>query len=308
MSKLITVFGATGNQGGSVIRTILNDPVLSQEFRIRAVTRDLTKPGAKALATENVDVVQGDMSSAEDVARLVHEAHTVFLVTNFWESMSAEPEILQGKMVTDACKKADVKHLIFSSLIDASIASNGRLVNITHFDGKASVERYIRESGLTASFVMLGIFMTEMHTMIQKQEDGSFILPIPVSSSAVAPFIDAGTDTGNFVRAALNNPPQTNSQVIYAASDYYSFDDLARDFESVIGAPLSIITVPSETFKATLSTFLPPNMAEEIFENLILLEDPGYYAGASLASSLSLLSDKPVSLVDFLTQNKSKWC
>jgi hypothetical protein len=57
MSKLLTVFGATGNQGGSVIKAILNDPVLSKEFRIRAVTRDVSKPAAKELVAKGVEVI-----------------------------------------------------------------------------------------------------------------------------------------------------------------------------------------------------------------------------------------------------------
>lgn len=58
MSKLITVFGATGNQGGSVIRTILDDAQLSKEFRIRAVTRDKSKPRALELASQGIEVVK----------------------------------------------------------------------------------------------------------------------------------------------------------------------------------------------------------------------------------------------------------
>lgn len=58
MGKILVVFGATGNQGGSVIKSVLEDPVLSQEFKIRAVTRDTSKPGAQALAEKGVDVVK----------------------------------------------------------------------------------------------------------------------------------------------------------------------------------------------------------------------------------------------------------
>lgn len=57
MSKLITVFGATGNQGGSVVRAILNDPALSREFKVRGITRDVSKPAAQALAAKGVEVV-----------------------------------------------------------------------------------------------------------------------------------------------------------------------------------------------------------------------------------------------------------
>lgn len=57
MSKILTVFGATGNQGGSVIKAVLADSVLSKEFRIRAITRDASKPAAQALAAKGVEVV-----------------------------------------------------------------------------------------------------------------------------------------------------------------------------------------------------------------------------------------------------------
>lgn len=63
MSKLLVVFGATGNQGGSVVKNVINDPVLSNQYKVRAVTRDFSKPEAHALQKMGkVDVVQGDMN------------------------------------------------------------------------------------------------------------------------------------------------------------------------------------------------------------------------------------------------------
>ncbi|KAJ5667401.1 hypothetical protein N7507_003265 [Penicillium longicatenatum] len=286
MSKLITVFGATGNQGGSVIRTILADTCLSKEFR--------------------VEVVQGDMSSLKDMKRAVQGSDTVFLVTNFWEHQSAEPEIAQGKTVADACKAEGVKHLIFSSLIDVTKESNGRLVHVTHFDGKAEVERYIRQIGLTASFVMPGIFTTELFNLIHKQEDGSCILATPTSTQSPAPFIDIIADMGKFVCAAMLNQSDSGQNTIYASSDYYKWDDIPSHFEAATGKKLMVVTVPGEVFKSFLPG-LSPEMKEEIYENLMLLEDPGYYAGADLTSSLNLLSEKPVGLTEFFTLNKDRW-
>lgn len=57
MSKILTVFGATGNQGGSVIEAVLADSILSKEFKIRGITRDASKPAAQALAAKGVEVV-----------------------------------------------------------------------------------------------------------------------------------------------------------------------------------------------------------------------------------------------------------
>lgn len=139
------------------------------------------------------------MSSAEAAAPAVQGAHTVFLMTNFWESMSADTEIAQGKAVADACKAAGVKHLIFSSLINTTEASKGRLPNIKHFDGKAQIEAYIRESGVPSTFVLPGMFMSGYFETIRKGEDGTYMLALPVNEDkAQLPIFDAAGDTGAY--------------------------------------------------------------------------------------------------------------
>ncbi|KAL7940441.1 hypothetical protein V8C42DRAFT_362674 [Trichoderma barbatum] len=304
MSKLLAVFGATGNQGGSVIRAILNDPTLSKEFKIRGITRDITKPAAKDLAAKGVEMVAADMSSIEKAAPAVKDAHTVFLVTNFWETAIDEVEIAQGKVVTDASKDAGVEHLIFSSLINTTEASKGRLPNISHFVGKAKIEQYIRDSGVPATFVMPGFFMSNMFTQIRKADNGKYTLALPVSlEKAQVPLLDAGADTGKFVKAAIQHFPSALGKRIYAAADYYSPSRLISEFSEVIGKPAQAIELPSETYKS----LLPPKVAQEVLENMLLLQDPGYYGGNDLAESLALLSEKPRSWREFVAENKAKW-
>lgn len=63
--KILVVFGATGNQGGSVIKAILGDPAVKAQFEIRGVTRDPTKPAATALAEKGVNVIK--VSSASEI-------------------------------------------------------------------------------------------------------------------------------------------------------------------------------------------------------------------------------------------------
>ncbi|KAA8648326.1 hypothetical protein EYZ11_005743 [Aspergillus tanneri] len=301
MSKLITVFGATGNQGGSVIRAIQADPVLNKEYKIRGVTRDVNKAAAKALAEKGVEVVSADMSSATSLTAAIEGSHTVFLVTNFWESFSKDTEVQQGKSVTDASKAAGVQHLIFSSLRNVTEISGGRLRHVTHFDGKAEVEAYIRASGVPASFVLAGLFMSNFFQMLHKKDD-TYTLAWPVDpENALIPLFDVVGDTGNFVTAAIKRGP--SAERILAASEYYTPARVLAEFSEVTGHKVQAVQIPADVFKG----FLPPAKAQEMLENILLLEGPGYYGGESLDASHALLDRKPTSWRDFVAQNKEQW-
>ncbi|KAG6033259.1 hypothetical protein E4U19_006731 [Claviceps sp. Clav32 group G5] len=310
MSKILTVFGATGIQGGSVIRAILADKALSREFTIRGITRDVNKPAAQALTAKGVQVVKADMSSPKEAHPAVQNAHTIFLVTNFWESMSPATEIAQGKAVTDAAKAAGVKHIIFSSLLHVSDASNGRLSHVTHFDSKAQIEAYIRASGVPSTFVQPGLYMTGLFGFIRQNPEGKhkdlvWAMPEGVKAQeAQLPLLDAERDTGLFVRAAVRHFPATEGRRILAATEYYTPARIMAELEEVTGKKVSYMETPHDAFK----TFLPKAAAEELFENMLLLQDPGYYAGADLQPSLQLLGDdKPITWKAFARQNKDKW-
>lgn len=132
----------------------------------------------------------------DSVARALKDTHTVFLVTNYWETVSRDIEFQQGKNVADAAKAAGISHLIFSSLINVTEASKGALPNVPHFDGKADIEKYIRTSGIPATFVMAGYFMSNLFSSLQKQEDGSYQMFLPISDAARFPLFDVVSDTG----------------------------------------------------------------------------------------------------------------
>lgn len=141
-------------------------------------------------------IIQADMDSPASVASAFEGAHTVFLVTNYWEFMDSEREYTQGRNVADAANACGVEHLIFSSLIHVREATAGRLENVPHFDGKALVERYIRELDIPSTFVMPGYFMSNLEGFIRKQDDGSYMLALPVSKRAMFPLFDEVNDTG----------------------------------------------------------------------------------------------------------------
>src|SRR4029079_1809495 len=88
--KIITVFGATGAQGGGLVRAIANDP--NGEFSVRAVTRDPNSDKAKALAAIGADVIYGDLGDAASVHNALEGAYGAFFVTFYWAHMSPGQE------------------------------------------------------------------------------------------------------------------------------------------------------------------------------------------------------------------------
>ncbi|KAH6682211.1 NmrA family transcriptional regulator [Plectosphaerella plurivora] len=305
MSKLLTVFGATGNQGGSVIDAVLANPVLSKEFTIRGITRDASKAAAKDLASKGVEIVTADLASAESVAAAVAGSHTIFLVTspNF-ANPAASPERIHGKIVADAAVASNVKHLIYSSLLHVTKETGGRLSHVVHFDQKADVEEYIRSKPIRSTFVLPGYFMSNFSQMMQKGPDGAFTLAYPVSADAQFPLFDAKGDTGKFVAAVLSDPETTYGQQVLAASGYYTPKRILSEFEEVTGQKANFYAIDADTYKS----YLPPSMAQEMLENHLFVEDPGYFKGLSLDASEKLLADAgtpATSWKEFLEKNQA---
>jgi uncharacterized protein YbjT (DUF2867 family) len=82
MSKLLTVFGCTGQQGGSLIEYILNRPELSRLYHVRGVTRDASKPAALLLKERGVEIVQADLNAPDSLIAAVSGSYAVFGTTN----------------------------------------------------------------------------------------------------------------------------------------------------------------------------------------------------------------------------------
>jgi uncharacterized protein YbjT (DUF2867 family) len=303
MSKLITVFGATGNQGGSVIDAILADGQLSKEFKVRGITRDTSKKSAQELAKRGVEVVAANLGSVDSLTAAIEGSHTVFLVTNYWESMDADLEYSQGKNVADVSKAVGVSHLIFSSLHHVTEESKGRLTHVPHFDSKANIEKYIRASGVGCSFILPGYYMPNFKSMFIKAEDGSYQLFLPISKQAKFPLFDPAENTGLFVKAAIKHADQLKNKQILAAAKYYTPEEIVDVFSQVTGKKAVFVQVTPEQYKAPL----PPNMAQEFLENQQFVEDPGYYLGEPLEPSLKLLDSAPTTWPEFVKKNVSAW-
>ncbi|CCM05618.1 uncharacterized protein FIBRA_07847 [Fibroporia radiculosa] len=161
MPRLIAVCGATGNQGGSVAKLLLQYP---NEYTVRALTRDTASPAAQALVKLGAQVVKADLTVPSDVNEALRDCWGVFAVTNFYDpKIKDDPgsEERQGKNLVDASLAANVKCFVWSTLPSSRKISGGRLVSRI-YEGKYQVDDYIRETGLPASFLYTGNFYENM--------------------------------------------------------------------------------------------------------------------------------------------------
>ncbi|HEY7862814.1 MAG TPA: NmrA family NAD(P)-binding protein, partial [Thermoanaerobaculia bacterium] len=114
--KTIAVVGATGAQGGGLVRAILADP--SGGFSARALTRNTQSDKARALAAQGAEVVAADVDDPASLRRAFDGAHGAFCVTFFWDHFSPDKEKAQARSMADAAKAAGVAHAVWSTLDD----------------------------------------------------------------------------------------------------------------------------------------------------------------------------------------------
>ncbi|XP_032982847.1 nmrA-like family domain-containing protein 1 isoform X1 [Rhinolophus ferrumequinum] len=146
--KVIAVFGATGAQGGSVARAILE----SEKFAVRALTRDVTRSNALVLRDLGAEVVKGDLNDEASVEAALKGTYGAFVVTSFWDHHSKEKEVCQGKLVADAAKRLGLQHVVYSGLENVKRLTGGKL-EVGHFDGKGEVEEYFWSIGVPMTSV-----------------------------------------------------------------------------------------------------------------------------------------------------------
>ncbi|KAM0326582.1 hypothetical protein ACHAQA_006451 [Verticillium albo-atrum] len=294
--QIITVFGATGAQGGSVVDIFLNDPKL-KAWSVRGVTRNASSEKAKLLASSGVEVVAADLNDKAAVARAVQGSTAVYGVTNYWDRLDKNLEIQQGKNLADAVKEANVPHYIWSSLLNITKLSGGVLPDVYHFDGKADIEEYVRSLNIPASFFLAGFYASNLTTNLMKQTPPnnawSFFLPAP--SSSPIPFFDVA-DTGKFVKGIVLNWEKALGKRILGATNYITADEAIETFKKIFpkaGATTNFVEVPHEVYKGILTgQGFPDFAAEELLQNMRLLSEFGYFGGASLDESHEFVEDE----------------
>ncbi|KAH8588904.1 hypothetical protein B0O99DRAFT_693059 [Bisporella sp. PMI_857] len=275
---ILAVIGATGNQGGSVVDYVLNDPTLSQKFRIRGLTRDPSKPAAQALRGKGVEIMRADLTDVGSLQAAFHEVHSVFGFTGQIVEASASgqtDEFQQGKALADAAVAAGVQYLIWSTLPSASQISGGKFQHVKHFDAKAEVERYIRSLPIKSAFFAPASFMQNFMGAMAPHPvgDGTYAISNVVRPDTPFPLIDVVSDTGKFVGVILADPDQYAGKVLSGAVGLYSVAEIAKIISTVTGKAVEYVQIPDDVFRG----FLPQQAAAAVSEMMLFIDEFGYY-------------------------------
>ena len=257
MSKILAVFGATGQQGSSVINYVLQDPELSQQYKVRAITRDVNSEKARQLK-EKVEVVYGDVLNRASLETALTGVHTVFAMTTptFDLNGGLEAEYNSGKTIADVTVEKGAEYIIFSTLPPVKQLSGGKYSNVIHFDAKAKIEQYIRGLHIKSAFYSPGIFMQNFQSIPiltpQPASDGTWVIALNNSPKAQLPFIDAVGDTGKFIGAILAKPDRYEGKTFCAASAFYNLEEVAAIMSKATGKTVIYKQIPVEDFKKSL--------------------------------------------------------
>ncbi|XP_043916633.1 nmrA-like family domain-containing protein 1 isoform X2 [Protopterus annectens] len=226
--KLVVVFGATGAQGGSVAKALLEDGT----FKVRIVSRDLSKPACKDLEKLGAEVVKADLDDVELLRAALHGAHAVFLVTNYWEYHDKDKE---GKRFADVAKQAGLQHVVFSGLENVYKLTNGKL-EVEHFDGKGEIEEYFRQIGVPLTSVRLPFYFENFKSVFKpkKLPDGSgYALGLPMGNVPMHGM--AVVDLGPVVVNVLKSPEKYIGKDIGLTAGSWTCDEYAKIISKYTG-------------------------------------------------------------------------
>ena len=283
--KIITVFGARGNQGSSVLNYLHKD----NTFITRAITRDLSNFNGEAHET-----VVADLNDKDQIKKSLEGSYGVFLVTNFWEGADEQS---QAKNVIEVSKQLDIEHFVWSTLPDVDSIANGA-INVPHFTDKSKVNQWIIDAKFKYhTFVQAPFYFQNLQNFMPPMELGDQKMGWSLPIDPTKKVIEMGdiSEFGALVLEVFKQTEEANNKTFPFSSGRYSFNDVLDAYNSV-GKSFTFQNVDPETY----SSFYEG--AKEITEMLRYFELHTYFGphGAQgVKDARNLLKKEPTSL--------SKW-
>jgi len=254
--KTIAVVGATGAQGGGLVRAILADP--GAGFAARALTRNATSDKARALAQAGAEVVAADLDDAASLRRAFEGAYGAFCVTAFWEHFSAEKEQSQARHMAQAAKDAGVAHVIWSTLEDTRLRVPLEDARMPTLQGKYKVPHYDGKGEANAFFTALGVPTTFLNTSFywdnlihfgsgpKKGPDGKLAFVLPMGDKKLPGM--AVEDIGRCAFGIFKRPDLIG-KTVGIAGEHLTGAQMAAALSKALGQPVVHNAVTPEVYR-----------------------------------------------------------
>ena len=255
--KIIAVLGATGSQGGGLVRAILNDP--TGGFAARAITREPNSDKAKELAKAGAEVVSADVDNVESLKRAFQGAYGAYCVTFYWAHFSPEKELAEAKAMATAARDSRLQHVIWSTLEDTRQwvpLSDTRMptlmgkYKVPHFDAKGESNRFFTELGVPTTFLLTSFYWDNFiqFGMGPKQgPDGKLAITFPMDDKKL-PGIGA-EDIGRCAYGIFKKGREFIGKTVGIAGEHLTGAQMASAFSRALGREVVYNAVSPEVYR-----------------------------------------------------------
>ena len=256
--KIIAVVGATGAQGGGLVRAILNDKHGS--FTARAITRNPNSEKAKALADAGAEIIAGDVDDIKSLRKAFDGAHGAFCVTFFWEHLKPEKELSHARNMAQAAKDAGVHHVIWSTLEDTRKSvplSDDRMptlmgkYKVPHFDAKGEADEIFRQLGVPTTFLLASFYWENFIYFgmgPKKGPDGKLTISLPMGTKKLAGI--AAEDIGKAAYAIFEKGDEMIGKTVGLAGGHLTGVQMAKSMTKALGKEVVYNPIPPATFRS----------------------------------------------------------
>jgi uncharacterized protein YbjT (DUF2867 family) len=228
--RKILVTGATGQQGGSLARLLLQ-----KKHRVYALTRNTQSPAAQDLQNRGANIVKGDLDDSDSLKRAVKDVQSIFLMGTPFED-GTEGETRRGKSMVEIAKENNIEHLLYSSVANAD-----KNTRIPHFESKYKIEQYIKNLEIPHTIIGPTFFMENL--LGPGLEQGQLALPLSPSTTLQQSALE---NIAEFSALVLERRKPFLGKRIDIASDEVTGDQAAKILSNELGQRISYVPIPLE--------------------------------------------------------------
>jgi uncharacterized protein YbjT (DUF2867 family) len=255
--KIIAVVGATGAQGGGLVRAILNDP--SGGFAVRALTRNANSDKSKELAKLGAEVVEANLDDPESVKKAFQNAYGAFCVTFFWEHFSPEKEMAHVRVMAEAAKANNLKHVIWSTLEDTRKwvpLDDDRMptlkgkYKVPHLDAKGESDKIFAELGVPTTYLLASFYWDNfIHFGMgpKKDQNGKLAITFPMGDQKLPGM--AAEDIGKCAYGIFKSGSEYIGKRVGIAGEHLTGAQMADAFTRTLGQEVVYNEVEPEVYR-----------------------------------------------------------